>query len=840
MNRLLRDLDFSWFSFLLGLLAGGLVWWLIGKLRPTFERMRSNVSTETRTIRQEQATTGEVRLGNDILRVAQGMHIAAPLFSLEEVLISPRLLPPPQVPIPGSEVIPAIDITDWTIPYLPDWPQFASHYNAPSMTIAEALQGDANLVVVGSPGSGKTVALAQLAIQAVKHDPALGELAGAFPLLVRAADLLLPAGSPEEILVPLVAAVNVYAESKTAARLPALLSAAFEVGPVFLIVDGLDELPPNEFDQIVHYLEILLEIYPKARLVASASPEYLGRLTALDFMPMVLAYWNQEQRAEYLMRWGSLWSQFIAPESSEPVDPLLIHGWLLNTSDWLTPLELTLKAWAAYAGDVLGPRSVDAIEAYVRRMTCEQPPKNRPAFEQLCAQIVLTMQASAPQRSANRWLAGGGAEVPKEALEPFDDADQLEFETGRTAQKRVRAPGALTDLIESGLVFENPGERVSVVHPVITGYLASQALTGTEAAGQLLTQPYWSGQLLTLQYLAAQDSQAPWINQMLVDEQTDPLLKGLLVAARWLKGAPEKAFWASNLMRVLAASLQKDELPLGLKARIASALVSSGDSGVAVLLRQMLDSPRAELRQFAVLGIGMLRDTKSVPQVSKLVDDRSRPVNHAAILALVSIGSKDSLDAVASALLHGDERLRQAAAEGLANHPEEGYPALKEGSELEDHNVRRAAVYGLARIRQPWATEILERLRNLDNQWAVQDAAADLLRELENPDARLPNRHPALTHTPWLIEFAGRRGVGVAPGRPAYDLLYSALKDGGEGEKLAALYYLCYYGDESSLMPLYQVYYSSRGEIREAALNTLWHLSASGVRLPPPAKYGLK
>jgi hypothetical protein len=66
------------------------------------------------------------------------------------------------------------------------------------------------------------------------------------------------------------------------------------------------------------------------------------------------------------------------------------------------------------------------------------------------------------------------------------------------------------------------------------------------------------------------------------------------------------------------------------------------------------------------------------------------------------------------------------------------------------------------------------------------------------------------------------------------------LKDGGEGEKLAALYYLCYYGDESSLMPLYQVYYSSRGEIREAALNTLWHLSASGVRLPPPAKYGLK
>ena len=156
----------------------------IKKLQPFFGQVRTSVSTQTQTVQIKKAASGELRLNNDIIRFSQGMHIAAPLFSLDELLIPVRLLPPPQEPIYNIETLPTPDITDSAIPYLPDWPEFASLYNAPEMTLAEALHGDANLVVLGAPGSGKTVALANLATQAANHDPALAKMSTASPVLL--------------------------------------------------------------------------------------------------------------------------------------------------------------------------------------------------------------------------------------------------------------------------------------------------------------------------------------------------------------------------------------------------------------------------------------------------------------------------------------------------------------------------------------------------------------------------------------------------------------------------------------------------------------------------------
>jgi hypothetical protein len=131
-------------------------------------------------------------------------------------------------------------------------------------------------------------------------------------------------------------------------------------------------------------------------------------------------------------------------------------------------------------------------------------------------------------------------------------------------------------------------------------------------------------------------------------------------------------------------------------------------------------------------------------------------------------------------------------------------------------------------------------MRTTDSQWFVKDAASQVLDEIDRPDPRLPHRLPQLTSAPWLLEFAGERGIGVAPGKPALALVHKTLTDGKEDVKLAALYHLCYHSDENSVLPLYQCYFTSSGEVREAALNTLWHLSKSGFELPPPIQYGLK
>jgi HEAT repeat protein len=199
----------------------------------------------------------------------------------------------------------------------------------------------------------------------------------------------------------------------------------------------------------------------------------------------------------------------------------------------------------------------------------------------------------------------------------------------------------------------------------------------------------------------------------------------------------------------------------------------------------------------------------------------------------VAIGAQAALEAVAEALLHGHEELRQAAAEALANHPDEGHPTLQEGATLEDLLVRRAVVFGLRRVRQEWAIEILRRLQLHDEQWVVKNAATQALEEMAQPEPRLPKPIPPLTELPWLIAFAGERGIGVAPGKPAQDLLLLALKEGNEEQRLAALEYLNRVPLEAALSTIYQVYQSAKGEIREAALNTLWLYESIGITTRP-------
>jgi HEAT repeat protein len=825
VNDLLRNFDR--FSFWLGFLAASLLWLLIGLLRPLLRGLREKMRLQTLAARQQRTSNDEIRLGNDTLRLSQGWHLAAMLFSLDEILVPPRLLAPAPPPL-AYEPTPSEDITDWAIPYMPDFPELASYYGAPWLDPVEALQGGANLAIIGQPGSGKTVALAYLAKQFILKPPELGKLAHLTPILVHAADLTLPPPAPDDPLSALLPALSTYAKSIPPKRLPGFLAALFSQERALLLIDGLDELSPGEMVDISQYLESLLRSYPKLRAVVAAAPDHLGRLPELGFTPLAIASWSAAQRAMFITRWGDLWERYIAEQSrakGASADTLLVLGWLLNSTQNLTPLELTLKTWAAFAGDSLGPSPHAAIEAHLRRLFVGQPAKNRPALEQLAGQAVLNMQQVLSQKQAESWLSG--SEILSPAAETQAD------------KKAVRARGALPDLLESGLLVQRTNERVGLAHPILTGYLAAQSPAAIKAAEQIAGQPHWSGRSTTLNYLALVDSQATWLQNLLVDEESDPLQRNLLLAARWLRNAPDGLQWASGIMYRLAECIQKENLPLALRARALTAIVMSSGAGVSALLQQWVTAPEAGLRQLAALGLGMLRSFKASPDLIRLLEDRSPTVYCAAILALTALGDKASLEAVASLLLTGDDGRRRAAAEALANHPEEGHPTLEEGSTLDDPAVRRAVVYGLGRVRQPWAIAILDNLRKNDPQWVVKDAANLMLEAVERQHPRLPRPIPRLTETAWLTAFAAERGIGVAPGKPAYQLLLRALSEGDEDERQAAVYYLTARGDEGAILPLYQIYFSSDRETREMVFTALWFLAARGLQLPPPIQFGL-
>jgi HEAT repeat protein len=841
--RSLFSLSIDRLSFWIGFITGGLLIWLLGFLRPTFRQFWFSLIKEIRDVREGLTAGVEVRLRNDTLRYAQHQHLAATLFPLDDILVEPFVLAPPVPVKPGYEEASG-ELTESVIPYLPDWPELAAALNGPRLSLIQAMENHANLVLIGRPGSGKTVALAHLASLCAHQSLFTDHEASLVPLFIHASDLNLPPHEGDQPINLLSEALSSYASTLNLPRLPAFVRSVCEEGRALLLLDGLDELAPLPLQDTAEYLLSLLNQYPLLRVVVAASTENYAQLNEAGLVPVAMAGWNKGLRREFINNWCENWEKYIAPVTAtgtDEVDPQILNGWLLNENLSLTPLEFTLKVWAAFAGDLLGPGATEAIESYLRRMTVNFEDA-RPALEKLAIQMVSSQQSIFTRNEFQEWLSE--FELPSQPS--VEDNPDLPVE--KQAEKTSKEPAHLASrmmpiLLDTDLVVERANSCLTMNHPVICGYLAASGMCNIEdknptGFSSLRNLPDWVGKDLAVEWLAVTRDLSGLVKNYL-ESKDDLLFRKPLKVAHWLGRVSVNTRWRSNALRYLANFQQKEGLAIGLRARALVGFATSGDPGVLAVLHQMMASTHSQVRQLGALGCGLIQDPQSVQFINSLIGDTVSAVRYAALRALVAIGGKHALDIVASTLLHGNEDTRRAAAEALADDPEEGHELLKEGAAMDDLLVRHATIFGLKRIGEPWAKEILEKLELEDDQWVVRNTAQRIVEEMAQPNPHIPQPPRPLSETPWLIAFAGERGIGISPGKPVQSLLLQALRDGNEEQQLAALEEYRQHGDASIIPTLYSVYYGSPGELRETALNTLWHMAASGLELPSPTKFGL-
>jgi hypothetical protein len=373
---------FDWASFGIGAAVATVFWVVLFIAQPLIKQLLAN-SAKKRQERELTASSGIEETHRKIIyKQTQGMHLAASLFALDEIAETPHLLAPPPVNQPGTPRQHP-DAVEESLPYLPNWPEIAAVYRAPTLTIPEAISGGLNLIITGQPGIGKTFALAHLASQIANRAPAAASLHEKIPFLIHVADLGLPlanAHKPEDLLKPIADHLAEKTSVFERQRIPNYVLYAFQSGRALLLLDGVDELPQAAIQEVASYLRTLLKAYPKTRVITTGAPEYVDGLLNIGFVPMALMPWHANQQNHFLQRWSELWQRYVAMEAwaqttSQPVDTVLLNRWLSTDNFGLTPLEYILKIWAAYAGDVRGPRPVDAIEAHLRRLT----PHNTPA-----------------------------------------------------------------------------------------------------------------------------------------------------------------------------------------------------------------------------------------------------------------------------------------------------------------------------------------------------------------------------------------------------------------------------------------------------------------------------
>jgi HEAT repeat protein len=835
-------------GFVLGLIFS----WVMGRVRPLLGEIRQNLR-EQREAAQTRRTSGlEDNLRRITLRRAQGMHLASSLFSLDEILQEPRLLAPPARVEPGVTGLQE-DVISMTLPYMPTWPEVAAIYRAPTLSLTEAITGSANIVITGWAGTGKTVALAHLASLAANLRVSFGPDKFAVPFLYHAAELQLQHDGTKDPLNSIVNAASERAPVFDLRRLPQFIQQTFQNGLALLLIDGFDELDQQSQKLVIEWLKALLQAYPGTRIVTTGCANQLNGLVGLGFHPLALMPWDSQKTASFVDRWAQLWSQTVALEvwsqtGPEQVDPILLNAWMGIRNTHLTPLELTLKVWAAYAGDSLGSRVLDAIATHVRRLAPAGTPVA--ALELLAMQVVLTCQPVFDPGKARGWVKQYDIVEDKPAADAGEESDNVitsekialtdsqKIRLKKSRAGEVPSTGLLGKLVESGLLVSHSNNKLRFLHPVLNGYLAGQAIGDHEADVTLAGQPDWDGKTLAMHYLAARGDASGLADYML-KESGLPLHSHTFTVAHWLRDVPKQAPWRAKAFASLLNILQAEGQPISLRAQAMGAFVLSNDPGAATLFRQLLNARSSEVAPLAALGSGALKDTKAVEALEDILRSPVGAVRRAACLALVAIGTDKSLEAVARALLQGDEDLRRAAAEALANDPSEGHAILKEGATLADIMLRRAVVHGLAHVGEPWAVELLQHMQVEDDQWAVRNLANQYLEQMAHPGSRVPQKLKPPSESAWLIEFAGKQGKGIPRGSPATDILLNAFKTGSTEERLAALPYLKRIGDEGILVAFYNAMYGDDLEVREAAFHAVEEIGANGVRLPHPNQFGL-
>jgi hypothetical protein len=831
------------FSFWLGFIAGILFAWVFTRAKRAFPSVLRAIGNWIQITRENLTTGTENRIRQDVLNWAQRQHLAAPLFALDEILIQPRLLAP-AIYSGLEERFDTLDIASLTVPYMPDWPEMETLYGAPSLTLDEALRGGSDLIIIGQPGSGKTVALATLASQIARRDPGIGEIERLFPLLIPAPALLtkLTHQEPLEAITQTMAAC--YVSPVVRPRLKGILRFLFQTGRVLLMLDGLDELSQKSSLELKDFVGRTKGLYPQIRVIVTASSDDFAGFNQLGFFPLALAGWNELDKCRFIQQWHEKWTQFIEPDemsSGNFIDPLLVENWLIPREVNRSPFDITLKTWGAFSGDLLGPGRVNLIEAHFRRMTAEFS-NAREILQAIAIEMLNKLSPIILQREAETAANRSGKAVITTPSEPdaSPENDGGEFtEQVKTPSRAVSASHLISSQMNNGLLVSFGGSHLAFAHPFFLGFLAGNGITETAEPPDLAKQPDWTGKEVTLGFISACKDVSELVGTLLEKSRQTPIYREVFKIARWMQFAPVTSPWRPAVMRQLFLILQKEFETLSLAGRAVCALALSEDPGVGNLLRSLLKSDHSQIRQMAALGLGFLGEPRFVPDLAALTEDVSPIVGRAACLGLVGIGNKTALDSAITVLLHGSEEMRRAAAEALVNQPQEGVELLKEGLAMEDLLVRRAVIYGMIRSKNPELATLLEKSAIEDAQWVVRNAAAQALEQLQLPNRYIPSPSQPLTQQSWLIKFAEKSGIGVSDEEHGLQLVLQAMEQGDIEERLKALEHLRRFPNLDSVPRLYGVFYTSQEEVKEACFDVIWHTSSTGISLPPPIQFGL-
>lgn len=756
---------------------GALLW---ARWRRTYEWVQSNAEGRYRT---ELAQ-----------RLAQHHELA-------QVGDLAQLFTPPRLSVPALEVEPEAAATAAWGPrqlyWL--WPELAERSAAPFpavLSLSQLWRDGRRVLLSGTAGAGKSTLLAYTGYVCARGDAA--ELTSYFPVWLHTADLA-HLGWPEGA-AGLLAALP-WSSGRGGDALADVLAQKLAAGQALLLLDGADEMPASTYPQLANWLQALLRQFPDTRVIAAAPTQGYAPLLLPGFVLSRLMPWRSGQAQRLAQQW--------ATASGQP-EPALAHFWAPGQLAWQTVLRLSQ---VGENPEETSRRWIDRLEAALSRRL---PTDARelawlaPAARELWQEV------------AWRCLS-----QPQGAL-PLDDVLAL-IETV-CARYQVGERNAARRLLElsqkSGLFAGSEGKLWRILSPIWRDFLAAAHLAQTQPPSRiqpLLSERHWAG---VIRFYVTRVGVGGLIEQLLRDNETDPLQDGLFQAAAWLPEVVEPGEWRRQILLRLGRLIVQPKVPAALRQRAVLALAQTEETGVVTLLRQLLQRPDPLVRQAAVAALPILGAAAALDLLSQALADEDVDVRQGVVAALGWLHHPAADKLVLRVLSGEDEQLFTAAAEAVGLNGGAGADVLKEAAGEDDPHLRRAAVLGLVLVEEPWAYALLQRLQK-DDQWLVQSVAGIAVELREGKGMAAHWWQPALPgDQAWLIQWAAAQGRGVPGGAAGLAVLLQAMQPSQSlGVRLAAITCAAQMVELDAVPALQAVLEDPLPAVREAAFQALCQLS---------------
>ncbi|HEX2621123.1 MAG TPA: hypothetical protein VHL11_13270, partial [Phototrophicaceae bacterium] len=432
------DFQFEPKNFLVGILAGWVSAFVFVQAREVVRSLRE--AGAERANRAQTYTGAEARYVSELTKFCEVNHVAGATVELSKILVEPRFIPMTPLAMPPEDD-PNRDPFR-VVPIIHDYPYLHAPYNIDTASIREISSGDRALALLGLPGSGRTTALQAIALwslgvvdfkppkdkvqiqleaeeAALKADERAARIKEYLELEDRARERLaeeqgedydastadakksgLPllkrmmpvyvhlanlnpedGGRRADPAEPLVRAVQYQSGNVTAKTLPRHLYERLNRGGSVVLLDGFDDLSPQEQRRRLPWLKAFVREYRRNFIIITGALDGYGALTRVGFTPVFLRSWQDLHISEAAENWANHWSKITGSRRRDNERPAerLVNGAKAGSLR-LTPFEMTLRLRAIY-NEELQTESVssDSIQTYLRALGVEGDPLTKAA-----------------------------------------------------------------------------------------------------------------------------------------------------------------------------------------------------------------------------------------------------------------------------------------------------------------------------------------------------------------------------------------------------------------------------------------------------------------------------